>query len=149
MYGAQVKNIQRFFFQKCPLGWAKIYASCIWISRNEKSAVDAFEECIAMDSRSGLYQPKNEQHNNLTHEWMVQLGVTTTTPVWIGINDKVRENHFAYTKSGSQISFTNWITGQPDGGTGQNCVAIDDAEAKWRDLPCKETHLFLCELPLA
>ena len=42
---------------------------------------------------------------------------------WIGINDIEQEGSFVGV-DGSEISYTNWRSGQPNGGTNKNGVAI-------------------------
>ena len=54
--------------------------------------------------------------------------------IWIGINDIEQEGSFVAV-DGREISWTNWLTGQPDGGVDQNAVAIDSlSDGRWRDL---------------
>ena len=68
--------------------------------------------------------------------------------IWIGLGDEEDEGLFTYNSSGMPISYSNWITGQPDDkGATQNCVAVNN-NAQWRDLPCENVNPFLCEIVL-
>jgi len=66
---------------------------------------------------------------------------------WIGINDKQSEGTWRYDSDDSKIAFSSWTSGQPDGGTGQNCACQSySSGVKWIDCACGGTWYALCEL---
>lgn len=56
--------------------------------------------------------------------------------LWIGLSDAASEGNFVWS-SGSTSAYRNWASGQPDGGTGENYVAIyypaHSQGGKWND----------------
>ena len=65
--------------------------------------------------------------------------------LWIGINDIEEEGNFVAV-DGRDISWTNWETGQPNGGTGQNAVAINWLSGRWEDWTDWTSERFVCSL---
>ena len=67
---------------------------------------------------------------------------------WIGINDKQSEGTWRYDSDDSKIVTSLWGSGQPDGGTGQNCAyQYYYSGANWDDYPCGDAGCYsLCEL---
>jgi cysteine-rich repeat protein len=65
---------------------------------------------------------------------------------WIGLDDEKNEGAFAL-PDGSNAAFFAWAAGQPNGGTGQNCVITLTSGAGWSDKACSENHGVICELP--
>ena len=65
--------------------------------------------------------------------------------IWIGINDIEQEGSFVGV-DGSNISYTNWYGGQPNGGTGQNGVEIWNTESigVWNDREVSDPNMFIC-----
>ena len=76
--------------------------------------------------------------------------VSGGTP-WIGITDAVTEGDFVFDSgidvcdSGTGTSpYCNWVSSQPDGGAGDDCVTMDPS-GTWSDKSCAETNDFACE----
>ena len=67
---------------------------------------------------------------------------------WIGIDDIEEEGNFVAV-DGRDISWTNWGTGEPNGGASQNAVAIIGCcgwSGRWNDLPASENIPFVCSI---
>jgi len=64
---------------------------------------------------------------------------------WIGIHDNTHEGKWVWT-SGQTPAFTNWNTGEPNGGTSENCGAVY-ASGKWNDWAGSNTTRGIVELP--
>jgi hypothetical protein len=64
---------------------------------------------------------------------------------WIGLTDE-GTNVWAWT-NGDPVSYTNWSTYEPNGGTTENCGVSEGAwGGLWNDLPCDRVHRGIVEL---
>lgn len=80
-------------------------------------------------------------------------GGYSNTDMWIGANDAASEGNYVW-DDGSTPVYTNWASGQPNGGTSENCVMMHGAggaDGKWHDQTCAVSTSFsgigfLCEL---
>jgi hypothetical protein len=55
--------------------------------------------------------------------------------LWLGYNDKAVDGTFVW-DSGSTSSYTHWSSGEPNGGTDENCVLILGENSAWNDGTC-------------
>ena len=47
------------------------------------------------------------------------------------------------------VEYSNWNPGEPEGGTGQNCLIIHKPSMwKWHDAGCNSKYGYICELTL-
>ena len=137
--------------QECPLGWFRIIDSCIWVSPPDMTldAENATLYCKTKLPTARLFEPRTQILNTLVPELVTFLdGSHLNENFWLGMNDKVNERQFVYTSSGEPVGFTNWLDGQPDGRTSQNCVVFaqrEESKKKWRDDGCHHARRFICE----
>ena len=61
---------------------------------------------------------------------------------WIGINDIEQEGSFV-SVDGREISWTNWATGEPDGG---DAVQSDGGNGRWHDIWINSNERFVCSI---
>ena len=61
------------------------------------------------------------------------------------MNDAENEGDWVYTEDGAPATWTNFIEGQPNGGTGETCVAYADINIGMRDIPCTNTYYYICK----
>ena len=61
--------------------------------------------------------------------------------IWIGISDKQTEGTWRDV-DGNVVPYSNWASGQPNGGSSDNCV-IMKVDGLWDDVACVESHPFL------
>ncbi|CAG2218315.1 unnamed protein product [Mytilus edulis] len=65
---------------------------------------------------------------------------------WIGISDVIVEDRWIYTTGQTPITVNHFQSGQPNGHTSQNCVALDSSyHGYWNDLNCLTNYPFICE----
>ena len=66
--------------------------------------------------------------------------------MWIGASD-LKVNQWLWNEDFSPMKYTNWNKGQPDGGTGENCVNFmgEKYNGRWNDLTCDYSLQFLCK----
>ena len=66
---------------------------------------------------------------------------------WIGGSDLAQEGTFIW-YSGNPLTFTAWLSGEPNGGNSENCIRID-TDGKWRDKSCSWALHSICEKQLS
>lgn len=65
--------------------------------------------------------------------------------VWLGGTDMAMEGIWVWV-TGESMGFQNWRSGEPNGGTAENCMVLEPNNGgTWDDLPCGETFPYLCE----
>ena len=70
-------------------------------------------------------------------------------PMWIGLTDEAEEGTWVWT-SGEATTYTNWASGQPDGGTGQNYALMNwGSPGPWDDNGSTAVYSGLIELAAA
>ena len=140
--------------QECPEGWFRIINSCIWVSPTHSqslklNAENATLHCMTKLPNARLFEPRTQMLNDLVAEFITILdGSHLNYYLLLGMNDKGRETQYVYNSSEEPIGFTNWLDGQPDGRTSQNCAVFAQAEEnkkKWRDDNCGLSRRFICE----
>ena len=66
--------------------------------------------------------------------------------VFIGLTDLANEQQWVWSSDGSPLVYSNWKTGQPDGGTVENCAEKGFAAwTEWNDRACSEWALAICQ----
>merc|ERR1719239_968967 len=74
---------------------------------------DAKDRCEAVGGM--LPEPRNREENDF-------LNSMTTEPFYLGMTDKAKEGSWVWNSDGSSVQWTFWRSGEPDGGSDQNCV---------------------------
>ncbi|KAL6491151.1 hypothetical protein MHYP_G00014960 [Metynnis hypsauchen] len=64
---------------------------------------------------------------------------------WIGLRQKVQENTSWIWSDGSNSTYRNWNTGEPNNGAGDYCVQLwNNPEYRWNDEYCTRSYPFIC-----
>ncbi|XP_042220138.1 C-type lectin domain family 3 member A-like [Homarus americanus] len=71
----------------------------------------------------------------------------SSASVWIMVSDATVENTWENTDTGEDLSFFNFASRQPNGGTAENCVYIKLINGLWHDYNCGYGLWFVCEVP--
>merc|ERR1712080_436878 len=113
---------------------------------------DAMECCYY--NGGYLAEPVNQEEQALLEKYIVAAdggGGFALSAYWLGGNDMHHENGWIW-PSGSPMTYTNWVEGEPSGEDLQDCMAIDSPkEHKWMDLDCSQAqhanvlHFAACE----
>jgi hypothetical protein len=80
---------------------------------------------------------------------LVDTDIPLDTPYWIGLDDIATEMDWVWL-DGSAFSFSDWLPGEPNDSSGQDCgvVMVDSASGPgWNDRGCSNTLGYLCETP--
>ena len=69
---------------------------------------------------------------------------------YIGLSDQDMEGTFVWKDSFNEYALTwdNWLTAEPNGGTSENCVEVYTAPAQptWVDISCTLPRQFMCQV---
>ncbi|KAL3268580.1 hypothetical protein HHI36_007688 [Cryptolaemus montrouzieri] len=105
----------------------------------------AYQFC--RDHRMSLLSIETETENYLISKYLNQ---TKINRVWTSGTDLAEKGSFTWLSTGKALNFTYWGAGQPDNVQGiEHCLEIykyPNFNYSWNDIPCTETHNFVCEL---
>ncbi|XP_074089081.1 pulmonary surfactant-associated protein D-like [Macrotis lagotis] len=101
-----------------------------------------FEEGKKICSQRGalLASPQNARENGALQEFAKEFD----KHLYLGMSDEKNEGTFKYL-NGQIISYTNWGSGEPNGGRKENCIDFN-ANGHWNDKSCTEKLLIVCEI---
>ncbi len=121
----------------CPPGYLQIpgTGSFYRVVNTPASQAAAVADCADDSARAYLAIPDNPIENNA-------IDSLANNDSWLGITDAVMEGTWV-TVLGAPQTFFRWATGQPDGGTNENCAFIEDAV--WQDVACMAGKPYVCE----
>ena len=74
------------------------------------------------------------------------LLASNESEAWIGLHDSSSEGRYVWL-DGSAIPFSEWLQGEPNGRTSENCITQSFLSG-WADRPCSEKMAFICEVPV-
>ena len=77
------------------------------------------------------------------------LKASNASEAWIGLHDRSKEGRYVWV-DGSTIPFSEWLQGEPNGDTSENCIvqAKGNWTSGWADRRCFERKAFVCEVPV-
>ncbi|XP_053353501.1 collectin-12-like [Clarias gariepinus] len=125
----------------CPADWLRFMNSCYFFSTEKLVFDNALQKCSGMSSSMVII------NNNEEQVWL-QLHTIGRGYFWLGLTDRQRENVWLW-EDGSEPTFRNWRSGQPDnwghGNTeGEDCAGLVYG-GKWNDFPCNDQLGLICE----
>nr|XP_015209904.1 PREDICTED: collectin-12 isoform X1 [Lepisosteus oculatus] len=127
--------------QGCPPLWNNFGDKCYYFSTERFNFEEAKRHCEEMPSAMVIINDQEEQH------WLKKQ-IVGKGYFWIGLTDKEEENTWKWW-DGTQPSFTNWKTGQPDNWShghekGEDCAGLIH-DGYWNDFFCDEINSVVCE----
>ncbi|XP_076039153.1 CD209 antigen-like [Oratosquilla oratoria] len=91
---------------------------------------------ICKDIGATLPIPKNDEENQY-------ISSLTTTPIWLGMEDKQEEGVFVSAEDGSPVTYFNWGSSQPNNlDDNQDCV--ETSGGNWNDEYCYDVNAVVC-----
>ncbi|WAR01299.1 LECG-like protein [Mya arenaria] len=124
----------------CPDRWLRYQGSCYLYGNEPLTFANA--QGVCEDSGSHLVDINDEAENTFIKDIARQM----TPHYWfLGLTGSAARNDWTWS-NGSQPTFTDWVTGQPDGEG--NCVILHHGyhDYKWTDNPCTRAYYFICEM---
>ena len=118
-------------------------SNCYKISLVEEDYTGVNAICIASGAK--LATITNSEDEKILIELMPSKTENGNQGYWIGLNDQGGEGRFVW-QDGSIPNYMNWGSGQPDNGTGKNCVVIRKS-GKWHDDKCENARRSVCSMP--
>ena len=68
------------------------------------------------------------------------FAVFTNETAFIGGTDTHNEGEWVWLDE-TPLDFTNWASGEPAGGSGENCLEmVPNKNGTWNDVPCESSH---------
>ena len=104
----------------------------------------AEKHCNTLDGV--LFEPRNEEVNSIVYNISNEV-FGNGYQIWIGINDREKEDSFVYTSNGDPVTYLNWSPNQPDDSTNEDCVEFRPSfgDAMWNDFHCEYESQSICE----
>ncbi|XP_052090448.1 neurocan core protein-like [Mytilus californianus] len=124
-------------------GWIFYETTCYYFSSGTASWQNARTDC---NNRNGkLAEPDTSVEISFLRNKANEFGGT----FFIGGTDSLSEGSFKWVSSQTSITITDWYTGEPNNGGGeQDCVCIAYYHSyRWDDIDCSKTERYICEKP--
>ncbi|KAJ8020013.1 Transmembrane protease serine 6 [Holothuria leucospilota] len=131
--------------QSCPAGWIAINDRCFLpVSQTPLPSTLAARRLYCLRRRSDLarFEPWQDFQSELSN-------AITFPEYYIGLSDSGMEGDFRWVTDNTTFTSDPWISGQPDGGTAENCVVATGDPLGWSDTSCNRQLPFICERPAA
>jgi len=131
----------------CPEGYSKLpqgSRSCFSVNPTPLTWDDALYGCALDNGTLASLQCREEADLIVS-----LLKQSNTSEAWIGLHDRSKEGRYVWV-DGSTIPFSEWLQGEPNGDTSENCIvqAKGNYTQGWADRHCFERKAFVCEVPV-
>ncbi|XP_045073773.1 C-type lectin domain family 4 member E-like [Coregonus clupeaformis] len=137
------KEIERLNWENkgsCPEGWRRFGCRCYYLSTEKKSWEESRQDCLERGADLVIINSEEEQ--------AFINGFESVSYVWIGLTDSVTEGTWKWVDGTPLTTPSYWRSGEPGGGTYQNCGEIyymSLGRRVWRDLGCSFSQEWICE----
>ncbi|KAM8773708.1 CD209 antigen-like protein C [Acanthopagrus schlegelii] len=119
--------------------WEYSKGSFYYVSSTKKTWQQSRDDCLQKGADLMIINSKEEQdYANRFKKYM-----------WIGLTDSQREGTWKWV-DGTLLIESYWTSGEPNGGTHENCGDIKnyDAANSWNDESCSHSLYWVCEKKL-
>jgi len=131
----------------CPSYWTQYASSCYRYVTHERKWQDAESACKGLNPSAHLASINSNEENSFLHAMFMEMGGNKHNDYWVGGNDRNSEGNFRWS-DGSLVLFQKWRGGEPNGGTGENCIEVKKEDSGWNDKGCDNSRSYICEMPL-
>ncbi|XP_057177785.1 CD209 antigen-like protein A [Triplophysa rosa] len=129
----QIKQEKNKLLELLQEGWKYYESSLYYFSSEKKNWSESRRYCEEKGADLVTINNSREQ------DFVGNTSDSSTQDTWIGLS-KVDTWKWV---DGSALNFIFWGTGEPNGGTNQNCVVI--SKSFWNDHYCYELRKWICE----
>uniref|UniRef100_A0A673VRI9 C-type lectin domain family 4 member F-like n=1 Tax=Salmo trutta TaxID=8032 RepID=A0A673VRI9_SALTR len=141
IHNSQVTNtVNVKLLGSCPEGWGRFGCSCYYVSTEGKSWEESRQDCLERGADLVIINSEEEQ--------TFINGFESVSYVWIGLTDSVTEGTWKWVDDTPLTIPSYWRSGDPNGGTLQNCVFIhhmSSGQGVWWDFNCSSSERWICE----
>merc|ERR1712198_114392 len=126
----------------CPIGWIPLEGSCYMTAPDVTNWYEAQVYC--WDKGGYIAEVTDEAEYSLLKQYFLQ----SDTSYWIGLTDEAEEGTWRWAESHKLPTWTNWSSGNPDNGHGnEDCVYMwKERDHQWNDDGCNDKQAHgLCE----
>ena len=131
----------------CLAQWVSFGGSCYKLITTTETWSNA--EAYCMNQQSGVLVKIESTEEN---DFIKRQFLTGQSDYWIGLSDSVSEGQWKWRDNTELTGFTNWKSGEPNGGNGENCGGIRmgthdgvSYDGEWHDDICWEVKGYICE----
>ncbi|XP_061532454.1 ladderlectin-like [Phycodurus eques] len=111
----------------CPKGWTRLDCNCYIYEHEARTFADAESICNILGGN--LASIHSDLENAFVRE-LIRAGGDNANEGWLGLHDAIESGDYIWT-DGSEEDFLNFDTNasppEPNTGTGNNCVELDDS----------------------
>jgi len=142
-----LRRASPLFMELLPLSPVPKFHKTYFVSTFGLDWFDALEFCRGHNLQLLSIESSTEQIYLRTHLTPLLVGGPGDYTWYTSGTDLGQEGRFRWTSSGKPLSFSNWLSGQPDnGGTGQHCLVLSGiGPIGWADEACNRGFGFICE----
>ena len=87
---------------------------------------------VCQDLGGFLPEPRDEREN----QFLFSLDAETFS---LGMTDRLQEGEWLWDSDGQPVTWTKWISKEPNGKNRENCVAVW-TDGEWQDVSCLSNH---------
>jgi len=136
----------------CPSGTTKFGTSCYHLNKERLDWQSAVNKCKAY-AHGGCYLvhvDNSAENDYLKTYYPLSCADVPTCAIWVGASDSAKEGQYIAAKDNQPIPFSDWLTGEPNGGARENCIHLDNKGGRigWNDITCSYTLMSMCECPM-
>ncbi|XP_061667746.1 C-type lectin domain family 11 member A-like [Syngnathoides biaculeatus] len=119
---------------------------CYLVYNNQEDYAGASTKCLERGGRMAM--PRDRREQEALADYVKSFFQPGNWPVWLGVNDLSTEGVYVF-DDGTPVSYFQWrrhfLSGQPDGGKRENCVAMASDDGEWWDHYCDRAMNYVCE----
>ncbi|XP_041476506.1 uncharacterized protein LOC121424795 [Lytechinus variegatus] len=129
----------------CDSGWTRNRNGCYKLVESTSKFRESMKACRALHDDADLASVADQEEN----DFLLTLSRRTLAHnnYWIGLTDMNEEGTWEWS-DGSVVSYTNWKSGEPSGGS-EHCAALSwSSDGIWNDATCWTSYGYFCKYPL-
>ncbi|XP_051811869.1 ladderlectin-like [Acanthochromis polyacanthus] len=127
----------------CPTSWYNFNGRCYKYIRTLKTWFGAQVHCASMGANLVSIHSSHEQ--NFVNA-LIRSFDPSARSTWIGFSDTSQEGRWTWS-DGSEVNYVCWSTGEPNGGTRENCGLTSwGSSFRWNDISCSYSYPSVCRL---